>query len=134
MNVEHENFFFGDLRVGPAAAQAVGHELRHGVGEVGVDHQRVGPVLARRRSARRRPAAVEQDLLHLLAERERHAQLARRRGPSPRVTAPQPPIGCQTPYSYSRNDRIENRLGQLNGDMPRYLRLERERQPHARVA
>src|SRR5262245_63520342 len=36
-------------------------------------------------------------------------------------TALQPPIGCQTPYSYSRNDRIENRLGQLNGDMPRYF-------------
>ena len=68
-----------------------------------------------------RPPAVEQDLLHLLAERERHAQLARRRGPSPRDTAAQPPIGCQTPYSYSRNDRIENRLGQLNGDMPRYF-------------
>ena len=37
------------------------------------------------------------------------------------ITAPQPPSGCNTPYSYSRNDRIENRLGQLNGDMPRYL-------------
>ena len=49
-------------------------------------------------------------------------------------TAEQPPIGCHTPNSYSRNDRIENRLGQLNGDMPEVLRLERERQPDARVA
>ena len=39
----------------------------------------------------------------------------------PSLTAAQPPIGCQTPCSYSRNDRIENRLGQLNGDMPRYF-------------
>src|SRR3954454_23614667 len=38
-----------------------------------------------------------------------------------RDTAPHPPYGCQTPCSYSRNDRIENRLGQLNGDMPRYF-------------
>ena len=38
-----------------------------------------------------------------------------------RVTAPQPPVGCQTPYSYSRKESIENRLGQLNGDMPRYF-------------
>ena len=36
-------------------------------------------------------------------------------------TAEQPPMGCQTPYSYSKNERIEKRLGQLNGDMPRYL-------------
>ena len=36
-------------------------------------------------------------------------------------TAPQPPIGWKTPCSYSRNDRIENRLGQRNGDMPRYF-------------
>ena len=39
----------------------------------------------------------------------------------PSDTAEHPPIGCHTPYSYSRNDRIENRLGQLNGDMPRYF-------------
>src|SRR3954467_6215018 len=38
-----------------------------------------------------------------------------------RDVAPQPPVGCQTPCSYSRNDRIENKLGQLNGDMPRYF-------------
>src|SRR5271165_3768763 len=37
------------------------------------------------------------------------------------VTAAQPPIGWKTPYSYSRNERIENRLGQRNGDMPKYL-------------
>jgi hypothetical protein len=38
-----------------------------------------------------------------------------------RVTAPQPPIGWNTPYSYSMNARMENRLGQWNGDMPRYF-------------
>ena len=37
------------------------------------------------------------------------------------ITAPQPPRGCHTPYSYSMNDRMVNRLGQRNGDMPRYL-------------
>src|ERR1700757_474254 len=37
------------------------------------------------------------------------------------VTAEQPPLGWNTPYSYSRNERIENRLGQRNGDMPRYF-------------
>src|SRR5208283_2512738 len=36
-------------------------------------------------------------------------------------TAPQPPSGWKTPYSYSRNDRIEKRLGQLKGDIPRYF-------------
>ena len=36
-------------------------------------------------------------------------------------TAPQPPIGWKTPCSYSRNERIENRLGHLKGDMPRYF-------------
>ena len=76
MNVEQENFFCRDLRVGPAAAEAVGHELRHRVGEVGVDRP------ARRRGIRRRgldadrSAAVEEHFLHLLAEREGHAQLA----------------------------------------------------------
>ena len=37
------------------------------------------------------------------------------------VTAAQPPIGWNTPYSYSRNERIENRLGHWNGDIPRYF-------------
>ena len=30
-------------------------------------------------------------------------------------------MGWKTPYSYSRKERIEKRLGQLNGDMPRYF-------------
>ena len=37
------------------------------------------------------------------------------------VRALQPPMGCHTPYSYSMNGRIENRLGHSNGLMPRYL-------------
>ena len=37
------------------------------------------------------------------------------------VTAAHPPMGWKTPYSYSRNERIENKLGQRNGDMPRYF-------------
>ena len=37
------------------------------------------------------------------------------------MTAPVPPRGWWTPNSYSMNDRIVNRLGQRNGDMPRYL-------------
>ena len=37
------------------------------------------------------------------------------------ITAPQPPRGWNTPNSYSMNDRMVNRLGHLNGDMPRYL-------------
>ena len=37
------------------------------------------------------------------------------------VTAAHPPMGWKTPYSYSRNERIENRLGQRNGYMPRYF-------------
>ena len=37
------------------------------------------------------------------------------------VSALQPPIGCQMPCSYSRKERIENRLGHWNGDIPRYL-------------
>jgi hypothetical protein len=36
-------------------------------------------------------------------------------------TAPQPPIGWNTPCSCSRKLRMVNRLGQRNGDMPRYL-------------
>src|SRR4028118_13390 len=36
------------------------------------------------------------------------------------VTAPQPPIGWKMPYSYSRKERIENRLGHWNGDIPKY--------------
>src|SRR5207253_5785399 len=39
----------------------------------------------------------------------------------PSLTAEQPPYGCHTPNSYSRNERMENRLGQLNGDIPRYF-------------
>ena len=31
------------------------------------------------------------------------------------------PVGWKMPYSYSRNARMVNRLGQLNGDIPRYL-------------
>ena len=38
-----------------------------------------------------------------------------------RVMALQPPVGCQMPCSYSRNDRMENKLGHWNGDMPRYF-------------
>ena len=37
------------------------------------------------------------------------------------ITAPHPPRGWYTPNSYSMKDRIVNRLGQRNGDMPRYL-------------
>ena len=39
----------------------------------------------------------------------------------PSLTAPHPPMGCQTPNSYSRKERKVNRLGQRNGDMPRYF-------------
>jgi hypothetical protein len=37
------------------------------------------------------------------------------------VTSPQPPRGWKTPYSYSRKERMEKRLGHWNGDIPRYL-------------
>ena len=37
------------------------------------------------------------------------------------ITAPQPPRGWNTPNSYSMNDRMVNRLGQRNGDMPKYF-------------
>jgi hypothetical protein len=37
------------------------------------------------------------------------------------TSALQPPIGCHTPYSYSMNGRIVNRLGHSNGLMPRYF-------------
>ena len=36
-------------------------------------------------------------------------------------TAPQPPMGWNTPCSYSRKLRMVNRLGQRNGLIPRYL-------------
>ena len=36
-------------------------------------------------------------------------------------TEPSPPVGWKIPYSYSRNARMVNKLGQLNGDIPRYL-------------
>ena len=37
------------------------------------------------------------------------------------VTLPSPPIGWKIPYSYSKNARIVNKLGQLNGDIPKYF-------------
>ena len=37
------------------------------------------------------------------------------------MSAPQPPRGWNTPNSYSMKDRMVNRLGQRNGDMPRYF-------------
>ena len=38
-----------------------------------------------------------------------------------RMSALQPPIGCQMPYSYSMNGRIEKSSGHSNGLIPRYL-------------
>ena len=37
------------------------------------------------------------------------------------LTLPNPPMGWKMPYSYSRKANMVNRLGQLNGDMPRYF-------------
>ena len=37
------------------------------------------------------------------------------------LTLPRPPIGWKIPYSYSKKASMVNKLGQLNGDMPRYL-------------
>ncbi len=83
--------------------------------------QRVGAVDARGRCARRPPAAPRRGS-RAPARRVGSPPPARAPpGPSPRVTAPQPPIGWKTPYSYSRNERIENRLGHWNGDIPRYF-------------
>ncbi len=74
-----------------------------------------------RSSARRSPCG----------RRKRSRRPALRAGsvtPRPRATramasiiAPHPPRGWNTPYSYSRNARMVNRLGHLNGDIPRYL-------------
>ena len=107
--------------VRPAAAQAVRHQALHRAREVGVDHDRVArlcaPAAVRTPTARRPSKRISSTGF---IEADFHAQSlgdARHRG----VSAAQPPIGCKTPYSYSRNERIENRLGQWNGDMPRYF-------------
>ena len=135
MNVEQENFFFSILRVGPAAAQVVGHEPRHRVAKSALITTRVGrgssPGRVRTPTARR---PSNSDLRHRPRRARSSTPISLGDAGHRLADAPQPPIGCQTPYSYSRNDRIENRLGQLNGDMPEVLRLERERQPDARVA
>ena len=53
--------------------------------------------------------------------RRNSAPMSRATSPSVSISAPQPPRGWNTPNSYSMNDRMVNRLGQRNGDMPRYL-------------
>ena len=121
MNVEHENCFLAIFASVQRRRRRSGTSRRHGAGEVGVDHQGVGPVRRPSATGRRRPAGPRTG-----SPRPRRPARSRRPGPRPTraiasVTAPQPPIGWKTPYSYSRNDRIENRLGQLNGDIPRYF-------------
>ena len=123
--VEHERrageLLPGDLAVGPAAAERVGHEPGHGAGEVGVDHQGVALVDARTRPDADGPSAPEQDLLGPRRRARSSRPASGRSRAIDSVTAEQPPIGWKTPYSYSMNERIEKRLGHWNGDIPRYL-------------
>ena len=133
MNVEHENFFLAIFASVHLRRRWFGHQLRHRVGEVGVDHQRVGPVFAAVGSHADGPPAVEQDFLHLFAEREPHAHLpgdaghplAHRGAPAERV--PDAVLVFEERQDGEQARAVERRHAQV-------LRLERERQPHARVA
>ena len=122
MKVEHENRLRAILPVRPAAAEMVRHQPGHSTGEIGVDDQGVGLVNARSGADADRLAAFEEDLLDFVAERD----LARPISPAIRAIASRDgPAAADrddsTPCSYSRKDRIEKRLGQLNGDIPRYF-------------
>ena len=72
--VEHEGrageLLAGDLAVAPAAAEMVGHEPGHGTSEVGVDHQRIGLVNTGSRPHAHGAAALEENLLDLVIERD----------------------------------------------------------------
>ena len=137
--VEHERragvLLLRDLLVGPARRSASGTSFVMAWAKSALTTTRVGLVLAGVGAhADRRLRPSNSDLLTGSLE----PNVARPSG-APAVaiasmTALQPPIGCQTPYSYSRNDRIVNRLGQLNGDMPRYLLWNENARRTPRVA
>ena len=95
--IHHERrageFLARDLAIGPATAQAVGHEPLHGAGEVGVHDNRVGPMhdlarCARRRRGGRRTAFPQQADRARISTPRRSATRA-----IAAVTAAQPPIG-----------------------------------------
>ena len=121
MNVEQENFLPRQFPVGPAAAKMIGHEI--------VLIARAKSALTTTASARyvplglcglRRLAPGEQNFLDGFIETDLHSEPPATRAIAA-VIAAQPPIGWQTPCSYSRKLRMLNRLGQRNGDMPRYF-------------
>ena len=68
--IHHEGrageFLARDLAIGPAAAQAVGHETLHGAGEVGVHHDRVRSFHAGCGAHADGAAALEEDFLDRL--------------------------------------------------------------------
>ena len=121
------------FRVRPAAAVRLRHELRHGMGEVAVDDHGIGRRPSRRRPRRRRPRRSRR------APARQACRAGSRRpcaGPARAMaseTAPQPPTGWKTPCSYSRKERIVNRLGQRNGRHAEIFGLEREGEAHPRV-
>ena len=80
--IEHEGgageFLAADLLVGPAFAQMIGHQPGHCLGEVGIDHQRVGLVLAGLGADADRLAALEQDFLDRLIQADADTHFGRR--------------------------------------------------------
>ena len=134
--VEHERgageLLAGDLAVGPAAPQVVGDQPGHGAGEVGVDHQGVGVVDARSRSHADRAPALEEDLLHLVVQRDRGAQLLGRAGHrlGDRAAAADGMIDAVLVLQ-ERQDREQ--AGAVERRHAQVLRLERHGQPDPRV-
>ena len=121
MKVEQENFFLAIFASVQRRRRRSGTSRVMARAKSALTTQRVGSVERRRRCGRptaRRPSK----------RISRTGSSVRISTPSSRATramasvsAPQPPMGWKTPYSYSRKERMENRLGHWNGDMPRYF-------------
>src|SRR5208337_2922579 len=77
--VEHEGrageLLAVDVPVAPAAAEMVGHQPGHGTSKVGVDHQRIGLVNAGSRAHAHGAAALEENLLDIVIERDGGTQV-----------------------------------------------------------
>ncbi len=120
MKVEQENFFFASLR---------SVQRRRSRSGTSVDMAWAKSALITSASKPCRPVAVRTPVARRPSNRisctgsasGTSTPMSRAIRSIAVITAPQPPRGWYTPNSYSMNDRMVNRLGQRNGDMPRYF-------------
>ena len=120
------------LAIRPAAAQSVGHQTGHGLGEIGVDDERIAAVLATLGPHADRLATLEDNLGDGLVEPDRDARPARDFGhglhhrAAAAARMEHPVLVLHERQDGEQARALERRHAEILG-------LEREGEPHPRV-